>query len=127
MGAHAVLFRRSGGGSGHGKGSSGRDAAGIPRSGHCGRAQYGQYGERSNRQRVQGGHGSARRDGPMPKMAAAVVWRWEEMTHMRAKYSLPLTPCKEQGARLVPLADLRICEFGGVFIDPCEKIVGERE
>jgi hypothetical protein len=98
MGAHEVLFRRSGGGGGHGKGSFGRDATGIPRSGRCGRAQYGRCGERSDRQRVQGGHGSARRDGPMPKMAAAVVWRREETTHTHAKYFLPLTPCKEQGA-----------------------------
>jgi hypothetical protein len=41
--------------------------------------------------------------------------------HTRAEYSLPLTPCKEREARLVPLADLRICEFGGVFYDPCKK------
>jgi hypothetical protein len=63
----------------------------------------------------------------MPKMAAAVVWRREETTHTRAKYSLPLTPCKEQGARLVLLADLRICEFGVVFYDPCKIIIGGRE
>jgi hypothetical protein len=42
-------------------------------------------------------------------------------THTHAEYSLLLMPCKEQGAHLVPLADLRICEFRGVFYDACKK------